>query len=479
MKKAVPQDVRSRYLEALLELRQGDPAKAKEAILHVLKVAPDHAPSQLLAGAIELQLRAFGTAEDHLRKVLARYPQSIVARRLLAAAYLGAGQPAKAERCWRRRSSSPRTTRSCCGWSARRRSRAATSQGRRSTTSRQPRATRTTRRCARGSGRCGFATGDVDQAFKDLEAASAIDPDQYQADLALVLAHARRREYDQALAAAAKLEKKQPTNPLTFNVKGAVYLAKGDRKNARASFEKALELKPDYLPAAANLARLDLADKQPGGRAEAVRGDRRQGPQERAGAARAGGGPGGDESPAEGGDRDGGPRGRRESQVGPRPARGDRRPSHNARTRRRRWRPPSRRTPPCPKAARSSRRSAARRSPRARPGRRSRRSTSSRPRCRSRRCRSCSRRGRTSPRRTTTAPPRRCARRSPSSRTAWTCTATPSPSCSRPASPRTRSPTRGRCRRRGPRRRSATCSKGRCWWRRRSTPRRRAPTPRR
>jgi putative PEP-CTERM system TPR-repeat lipoprotein len=112
-------------------------------------------------------------------------------------------------------------------------------------------------------GQARLAGGDVDQAFRDLEAASTIDPDQYQADLALVLAHARRREYDQALAAVVKLEKKQPTNPLTFNLKGAVQLAKGDRKNARASFEKALELKPDYLPAAANLARLDLADSQP------------------------------------------------------------------------------------------------------------------------------------------------------------------------------------------------------------------------
>jgi tetratricopeptide (TPR) repeat protein len=36
---------------------------------------------------------------------------------------------------------------------------------------------------------------------------------------------------------------------------------KGDAAGARASFERALALQPAYLPAAANLARLDLREK--------------------------------------------------------------------------------------------------------------------------------------------------------------------------------------------------------------------------
>ncbi len=281
MKKAVPRDVRSRYLEALLEFRQGDPAKAKAAILQVLKVAPEHAPSQLLAGAIELQLRAYVTAEDHLRRVLARYPQNIVARRLLVATYLGAGQTAKAEdvleSALKLAPEDPVLLRLAgeAALAAGDFPRAAQYYEQAAARDKDNAAVRTR------LGQVRFATGDVDQAFKDLDAASTIDRDQFQADIALVLAHARRREYDQALAAVGKLEQKQPTNPLTFNLKGGVYLAKGDRKNARASFEKALELKPDYLPAAANLARLDLAEQRPEAAREAVRGDRRQGPQER------------------------------------------------------------------------------------------------------------------------------------------------------------------------------------------------------
>jgi len=263
MKKAVPRDIRSRYLEALLEYRQGNPAKAKESILQVLKVAPEHALSQLLAGAIELQLKAYVTAEDYLRRVVARYPQNIVARRLLAAAYLGAGQAAKAgevlESALKLAPNDPLLLRLAGEATLASGDFARAGQFYEQAAARDKENAGLRTRLAQVR----FATGDEERAFKDLEAASAIDPDRYQADLALVLAHLRKREFDKALAAAAMLEKKQPNNPLTFNVKGGVYLGKGDRTNARASFEKALQLKPDYLPAAANLARMDLADKQP------------------------------------------------------------------------------------------------------------------------------------------------------------------------------------------------------------------------
>jgi len=263
MRKAAPRDARSRYLEAMLQFRQGNAAKAKEAMLEMLKVMPNHPQAELLAGAIELQHRSFDAAENHLRKVLARNPESVVARRLLVAAYLGSGQPGKAEEALepalKRAPGDPVLLRlagetALAGGDF---ARASQLYEQAAARDKDNPALRTRLAQAR------FATGDTDEALKDLEAASAMDAGQYQADLALILAYVRKSEYDKALAAAATLEKKQPTNPLTFNVKGSVQLRKGDRKSARASFERALELKPDYLPAAANLARLDLADKQP------------------------------------------------------------------------------------------------------------------------------------------------------------------------------------------------------------------------
>ena len=106
-----------------------------------------------------------------------------------------------------------------------------------------------------------LATGDTDRALRDLEAISKADTSSNAADLALVSAYLRRHEFDKALAAVSALEKKQPTSPLPYSLKGTVYLAKGDAKAARASFDKALEVDPAFFNAAYNLARLDIADR--------------------------------------------------------------------------------------------------------------------------------------------------------------------------------------------------------------------------
>ncbi len=109
------------------------------------------------------------------------------------------------------------------------------------------------------------------------------DSSAYQADLALFSAHMQRREYDKALADVDRLEKKQPNVAFVQNLRGTVYLAKRDLKSARASFEKALELQPDFLPAARNLTIIDLQDGNVAGRAEPVRQDAREESEERPG----------------------------------------------------------------------------------------------------------------------------------------------------------------------------------------------------
>ena len=107
-----------------------------------------------------------------------------------------------------------------------------------------------------------LAKGDSDVAFRDLEQVAAADTG-IRADLALITAHLQRREFDQALKSIAALEKKQPDNPLTYNLRGTALLGKRDAAAARKSFEKALALNPAFLPAAANLANMDLNEKKP------------------------------------------------------------------------------------------------------------------------------------------------------------------------------------------------------------------------
>ncbi|NJN40695.1 MAG: tetratricopeptide repeat protein, partial [Gammaproteobacteria bacterium] len=51
-------------------------------------------------------------------------------------------------------------------------------------------------------GQLHLVSGDVDRAIQDLEAASAADERQIQADLVLISNYLRKRDYDKALAAA-------------------------------------------------------------------------------------------------------------------------------------------------------------------------------------------------------------------------------------------------------------------------------------
>jgi putative PEP-CTERM system TPR-repeat lipoprotein len=108
-----------------------------------------------------------------------------------------------------------------------------------------------------------LAQGDQAGGLNELELATSLNPKSTQATMALVQAEMSLKHYDKALAAVQALEKEQPDNAQTQNIKGAVYLVKGDNANARAAFEKALALQPGFFAAVTNLARIDLAENKP------------------------------------------------------------------------------------------------------------------------------------------------------------------------------------------------------------------------
>jgi putative PEP-CTERM system TPR-repeat lipoprotein len=264
MKKAAPGDVRASYLEGLIAFRKGDANKARESVQQVLKVAPDNPMVQQLAGAIEYQLGSLSTAEDLLRKVIARNPQNLYARNVLVATLLRNGQASKAEEVLAQSLAAapndPGVLRLAgeVAFATGDVAKAAEYYDQAATGEKENAAVRTR------LGQLRLASGDAERAMKDFEAASLMDPTQFQADLALIATHLRMREYDKALAAVDALEKKQPKSAVPWNVRGVVQTARGDMKGARASYSKALELQPSFVVAARNLARLDIADNNPG-----------------------------------------------------------------------------------------------------------------------------------------------------------------------------------------------------------------------
>ena len=83
VRKIVPNSPQANYLRALIEHRKKNPAAARDIVLQVLKAAPDHLASLLLAGIVEFELGSHAQAQGHLGQVLASAPGNLHTRKLL------------------------------------------------------------------------------------------------------------------------------------------------------------------------------------------------------------------------------------------------------------------------------------------------------------------------------------------------------------------------------------------------------------
>jgi putative PEP-CTERM system TPR-repeat lipoprotein len=262
MKKAAAAHPLTTYLQAQVLFRKKDFKAAQEAVQQYLKVIPDNTRALLLAGAIEYELKAYGVAETYLQKALPKTPALGLARRLLIASYLRTGQPAKALATLQPVLDKIDEDSNMLALAGEvfMQNGDAEKAARYLAKSAALDPNNTGKRTSAALSR--LATGDGDKAMRELEQVASADTG-IRADLALIAAHLNRRQYDQALAAIAALEKKRPDTPLVANLRGSALLAKGDAAGARRSFEQALARNPTYFPAAASLARLDLLDKKP------------------------------------------------------------------------------------------------------------------------------------------------------------------------------------------------------------------------
>jgi cellulose synthase operon protein C len=263
LKEIAPKDVRTVYADALVSAATGDNQHAHEAIERVLAARPDHMPSVFLSGLIDFQLGSNASAEAALRRVLARVPDDPNSARILALVLLRGGRANEAIEALgpalRRLPDNPQLLRTA--------GEAYLASGNlRQATSSYERANALDKSNVGSQVRLAqvrLAAGDTGRGFGDLETLASSNASQYQADLALIAEHLRLRQYDKALAAVDALEKKQPKAAFVQSVRGGIYLAKRDLPKARQSFEKALELQPDFYNAAYSLAVIDIQEGRP------------------------------------------------------------------------------------------------------------------------------------------------------------------------------------------------------------------------
>ena len=252
-------------LKHYCRLKQGDFSAARDSLQEALQIAPDYLPSLLLSGAVNYSMGSYEQAASQLNKVLEKVPGNPYARKLLAATQVKLGldqqalatlQPLMPEQS---NDTELLTLAANIYFHAKEYTKANQMLEKAAAIDPKNAAIRT------GLGVSLLASGETERALADLQSASALNvgSDAYKANTLLVMTLLRDKQFDRALQAIDDLDKKQPNNPITYNFRGGAYLGKNDLANARKSFEQALAIKPDFFPAAANLAQLDLQAKNP------------------------------------------------------------------------------------------------------------------------------------------------------------------------------------------------------------------------
>jgi len=256
------------YMQALVEFKQGKHAKSTETLTEFLKLNPKNMPAVFLSGANALHLNKLEQAAKDLGRYLAQYPDSAQARRLLASAQTRQGLPDQALETLKPLISGDKPDSVAMAQAGE----AYLAQGKYS------KAVDILKRATALDPKTGpartllamshFAAGDNSRALAEMATASQLEPNSTRADSMLVGYYMQRKEFDQALKTIAAMEKKLPNDPEAQNQRGLAFIGKKDYASARASFEKALVLKPGYFPAASGLARLDILQSKNYGAAQ-------------------------------------------------------------------------------------------------------------------------------------------------------------------------------------------------------------------
>lgn len=260
-----PRLARAAYLHYLILQNRGQPKKAKEALVEadlILQAFPgevvrSHPPTMLLSGIVSFFLKKEDAAYRHLTRYLERLPHHDGARKILATIALKRGENAAALRLLE-----PLVIHltkdveflNLYGDTlirSRRLDDAIKILGKAATVGKpgSPGLFRTITLF--------IAAGRDDRAVVLLQGEIAHNPKALQPALTLVTTYMRQRKFDAALKTIETAIKRHPNQPAVYNLAGGAHLAMQNIDAARASFNRAIQINPDYLQALFNLAKLE------------------------------------------------------------------------------------------------------------------------------------------------------------------------------------------------------------------------------
>jgi cellulose synthase operon protein C len=250
------------YTQGLLDLAEGKHKAALERAQMVLRSAPDHLPSMLLAASVELETGATAQARAHILRYRQAQPREPFALRLQALCDLRDGKEADALALLEAAiADHPQQVDLLAlgGEAAMRAGKhelAARWFGQASSLAPESGSLQAANGLSLLSqGQDARAIDVLEQATQKAGAAAA------RAGSLLVMTYLRNRDFAKAMERVRQMEA-QDDNPSLQNLKGGVLLASGDLAGARKAFARSLQLDPSHLPALDNLAELDLLEKK-------------------------------------------------------------------------------------------------------------------------------------------------------------------------------------------------------------------------
>lgn len=262
LKKIAPAAANTAYVDGHLAYAAGDHGRAREHFQSLLRVLPDDVNVLMSAGENELKLDATLQAESLFAKALALVPANSIARRLLARAQLKLGKAQQALATLAPLVDADDASADALFLAANAQLVNGEARAAGVLYARLAKLKPADPQLRTAIAVAGFGKQNDDVVIKELHLISDEDRGA-SADLAIISAHQQKGRYAEAIAAAGILVRKQPNDPMVYQLRGQLMALKSDAAGARQNFEQALKLRPIYFPSVAALAALDLLDKQP------------------------------------------------------------------------------------------------------------------------------------------------------------------------------------------------------------------------
>lgn len=243
------------YLNALIALHDNNQELAKESLLKLLRLVPNHMPSQYMLGFIYYSQGQYESAETYLSAYVENVNNDAKAAKLLAATYLKSGKPDEVIKfltSYRIDKQDDAQLLSILGTAYLKNKKYEKGlELLEKAAALSPDASSIQTQLALGN----LASGDSREAIARLEEGVRLDQDSLETQMLLILVYVRERRFDDAMASVQGLVKKFPDSPVVHNLLGMVYMSQGKIDDSRRALNKALEIDPEFSVAWINLAR--------------------------------------------------------------------------------------------------------------------------------------------------------------------------------------------------------------------------------